>query len=122
MKGSGQFGDFLKEQMAGFGSVSIRRMFGGLGIYSDGLMFALVASDVLYLKADAESANDFEAEDLRPFTYATSSGENTITSYRRAPSRCFDDPDEMTLWCRKAFAAARRAAAKKKPSKKKQKA
>jgi DNA transformation protein len=37
------------EQMADFGFVTARRMFGGAGIYRDGMMFALIADDVLYL-------------------------------------------------------------------------
>jgi DNA transformation protein len=106
---------FVREQMAGFGPVSLRRMFGGAGIFRDGLMFALVAGGTLHFKADAASRADFEAENLKPFSYETKNGERTLTSYWRAPERCFDDPDEMTLWCRKAYDAALRANA---PSKK----
>ena len=110
---------FLKEQMAGFGEVMARRMFGGAGLFRDGLMFALVAEDVLYLKADAESAAAFEAEHLAAFSYPTKSGEHTLTSYRRAPERCLDDEGEMAEWCRLAWGAAlRQKAAKPKPRKK----
>jgi DNA transformation protein len=106
---SGELIEFLKEQMAGFGPVSVRRMFGGAGLFRDGLMFALVVGDVLYLKADAASRGTFEAEGLEAFSYATSSGRNTIMSFMRAPEACLDDPDEMTGWCRLAFDAALRA-------------
>ena len=111
--------NFLKEQMAGFGPVEARRMFGGAGLFRDGLMFALVAEDILYLKADAESAAAFEAEQLAAFSYATKTGEHTLTSYRRAPERCLDDESEMAQWCRLAWGAAlRQQAAKPKPKKK----
>jgi len=106
--------------MEGFGPVETRRMFSGAGFFRDGLMFALVAGDVLYLKADETTRDAFEAEGLEPFSYATSKGRNTIMSFMRAPETCFDDPDEMVRWCRTAFEAALRAGAGK-PRKKKKK-
>ena len=105
--------EFLKEQMAGFGPVTARRMFGGAGLFRDGMMFALVADEVLYLKSDAGNAARFEAEQLQPFSYATKTGEHTLTSYRRAPERSLDDEGEMTEWCRLAWGATLRAAAAK---------
>jgi len=107
---SAEFLDFITEQMAGFGPVTARRMFGGAGIFRDGVMFALIAGEVLYLKADDTTKARFEAEGLGPFTYATSRESRTVMSYWRAPSRCLDDPDEMTDWCRAAFAVALKAA------------
>ena len=50
------FKEFLEELFAPIGGVTVRRMFGGLGIFKDGVMFALVVDDVLYLKADADDA------------------------------------------------------------------
>ena len=118
MSNSAEFMDFVVEQMAQFGPVSARRMFGGAGIFRDGVMFALLVDEVLYLKADATGQAAFEAEDLGPFTYATKNRPRTVMSYWRAPPRCLDDPDEMAQWCRAAFMAARRSAktvARKRP-------
>jgi DNA transformation protein len=108
-----EFADFIVEQMAGFGPVSARPMFGGFGVYRDGVMFALIFDDTLYLKADATSRQEFEAEGLGPFVYGTKKGKNTAMSYWRAPERCLEDADEMAIWSRKAHAAALRAAAPK---------
>ncbi len=94
-------------------------MFGGAGLFRDGLMFALVAGDELFLKADAENAAAFEAEQLAAFSYSTKTGTHTLTSYRRAPERCFDDEREMTGWCRLAWGAALRQKAAKPKSRKK---
>jgi DNA transformation protein and related proteins len=121
MSASREFIEFVSEQMAGFGPVSVRRMFSGAGVYRDGLIFALIARDVLYLKTDEESRAPFEAEGLGPFTFSTKTGEHKLTSYWRAPSRCFDDPDEMALWCRRAYDVALKAE-KAKAGKKKVKA
>jgi DNA transformation protein len=105
--------DEIGELFAVFGPVSVRRMFGGAGIYADGVMFALVSDGVIYLKADAQNVAAFEREGLAPFTYATSSGKRGVMSYRRMPERLYDDPDELASWARDALAAARRGRVKK---------
>ena len=117
MAASKEFCDFLLEQLSDFGPAQAKRMFGGAGLFRDGLMFALIADDVLYFKVDDENATDFDDEDLAPFTYTTKKGEKGVMSYRRAPERCLDDPDEMTTWARSAFEAALRADAAKPKSK-----
>ena len=114
MSAGRQFAEFIVEQMADFGPTAARPMFGGVGLYRDGVMFALIFDDTLYLKADDTTRAEFEAEGLAPFTYSGKKGRNTIMSYWRAPERCLDDPGEMAEWCRKAHGAALRAAAKEK--------
>lgn len=109
----------MQEQLTGFGPVEIKRMFGGAGLFRQGLMFAIVADDVVYLKVDAENLERFEAEDLAPFTYTTRQGDKGVMSYRRTPERCMDDGDEMVDWARSAFDAAMRADAAKPASKRK---
>jgi DNA transformation protein and related proteins len=114
---SASFKDFLIEQMAGFGPVTIRSMFGGAGVMRDGLMFALIDDEVLYLKADDTTKAAFAAENLSQFTYMSKRGKMMEMAYWRIPERCLDDADEMVKWCRVAYGVARRAATKKKPRK-----
>jgi DNA transformation protein and related proteins len=109
MAASGEYLDFIKEQLSGFGPVTVRRMFSGAGIFRDGLMFALIADETLYFKADPASQGEFEALSLPPFAYGARGGKRTVMSYWRAPEACLDDRDEMAEWARKAFAAALRA-------------
>jgi DNA transformation protein len=78
-------------------------------------MFALIARDTLYLKADPQTVAAFETEGQGPFTYAAKGakgGKRSIMSYWRAPDRLYDDPDELAVWARDALAAAHRAARK----------
>jgi DNA transformation protein len=109
MAASAEYLDFIKEQLSSFGPVTVRRMFGGAGIFRHGLMFALIAEETLYLKADHASQAEFEALSLPPFTYGTKGGKRTVMSYWRAPEACLEDRDELTEWAHKAFAAALRA-------------
>lgn len=100
-----EFVDYLHEVFESFGPISSRRMFGGYGIYHEGLMFGLVADDALYLKADEQARNHFEDLDLHPFEY-TKNGKVMQMSYYAAPEEIFDDPDTARIWARRAYDAA----------------
>jgi len=99
--------DHIAELFSAFGPVSVRRMFGGAGLYADGTMFALIADGVIYLKASPEGTAAFEHEGCAPFSYATKNGKRGVMSYWRMPDRLYDDPDELAQWARTALAAAR---------------
>ena len=119
MAAGGSFGEFLQDQLRALGHVTVRRMFGGAGIYADGTMFGLIADGAIYLKVAESNAAMFEREGLPPFTYSRRKGEGIVMSYRRMPDRLYDDPDELAVWARAAMAAAQKpkprakAAAKK---------
>ena len=103
----------VRELFREFGPVAVRRMFGGQGLFVDGLMIALIAADVIYLKADAEAIPAFEREGLGPFSYATKDGQHTLGSYWRMPDRLYEDPEELARWARAAHAAAVRSSLRK---------
>jgi DNA transformation protein len=102
--------EHIRDLFAGFGPIAVRAMFGGAGLYADGLMFALVVDDVIYLKADDDTMPVFAQEGMGPFTYAAKGGTRTLRSYWRMPDRLYDDPDELAHWAAAAFATARRKA------------
>ena len=102
--------DFLTELFAGFGPVTIRRMFSGFGVSADGINFALVLRGAIYLRADASTIPRFEAEGCGPFRYEAQGKMRMIGSYWQLPERLYDEPDEVTEWARAAHAAAGRAA------------
>ena len=112
-----QFVESLQEVFAAFGAVSARRMFGGHGLFHEGLMFGLVADDVLYLKADEASLAEFERAGSSPFVYE-SAGKKVAMSYYLAPETVFDDPEEARRWAALAYEAARRTKRPKAGSKK----
>ncbi len=116
MAASNGFLELLRELFAPVGHITIKRMFSGASVYADGVIFALVEDDVLYLKADATTKARFEVEGLGPFTYEGKT-RPVAMSYWRAPERLYDDPDEMAEWARQALTVARQATAKLKPKK-----
>ncbi len=105
----------LLELLEPFDGVVAKRMFGGHGIFRDGLMFGLVADGVFYLKTDAENRPDFEACDLPPFRYEGKDGKATVMSYSQCPDEALDSPTAMAPWARSTLAAAER---NRKPGKK----
>jgi len=104
----------IAELFAVYGAVVVRRMFGGAGVFADGLMIALVVDGVIYLKADARTVPQFEREGLAPFSYRTKDGTRSLASYWRMPERMYDDPEELAIWARRAFEAAKRSGARPK--------
>ena len=109
--------EYLREVFRNVRGVTFRGMFGGHGIYADGLMFALEADGGIYLKSDPENAAAFDERDLPPFIYDGKSGKSIVMSYREAPPEALENPDDMLEWSRLGQVAARRAAAKRKPAK-----
>ncbi len=109
------FEDQLEDLFAPLGGVSLRRMFGGLGVFKDGLMFACVVDGTLCLKADEKTAAAFENEGCEQWSYQ-SRDRKMAMPYWQAPERLFDEPDEFADWARTAFAVAVRT---KKPARKK---
>jgi DNA transformation protein and related proteins len=100
-----EFVDYLTEIFERFGSIQAKKMFGGYGIYHDSVVFALVADEMLYLKADKAIAHYFEAKNLPQFSYRKD--EKTIKmSYYLAPEEIYDNRDEAAIWARRSFEVA----------------
>jgi len=105
--------EYVLDQLAPFGKVTSRRMFGGVGLYARGFFFALI-DDSLYFKVDDSNRPDFLAHGCKPFTYEKARGGIVSMGYYQVPQDVLDDPDELKVWARKALAVAVAAAAKNK--------
>lgn len=112
MAKNNEFVNYIMELMEPFEDVNIKSMFGGYGIFKNGLMFAIVANDALYFKVDAFNKFEFDRLELGPFMYAKGK-KPTAMSYHRAPEEVFDSSDNMLLWAKLGFDAALRTKKKK---------
>jgi DNA transformation protein len=101
--------DEIEEVFAGLGRVSVKRMFGGKGVFHQGLMVGVEFAGELLLKTDETSAPAFEAAGSRRWSYQRKGGKVIPMSYWTIPPDAFDDPDLMARWVRLAFEAALRA-------------
>ncbi len=107
-----EFLEYVLETMSLWAAVSSRKMFGGYGLYRDGLMFALMVEDELFFKTDADNVAQFERAGSRPFSYQSKT-RTVQLSYWSAPNESLESPAEMRDWCQLAYAAALRANAVK---------
>lgn len=113
MVASDSFAEFLREQLAPLGRVTLRRMFGKTGVFCDGLMLGMVTDNMLYLRVDDHNRATFsEAESFPSLSYEKK-GRTIDLSFWRMPERLFDEPDELVMWARMALAAAHRVAARR---------
>ena len=95
-----------------FGPVESKSMFGGFGVFLEGLMFGLIAGNELYLKVDTENRQDYEDLGLQAFSFGKN-GKEFKMSYYQAPEEAMEDAELLSAWASNAYGAAMRAAGKK---------
>ncbi len=102
---SSAYVEYVLEQVARTGRVTSRRMFGGVGLYSDGQFFGLIADDTLYFKVGDETRSEYEARGMKPFRPYEDRPEVSM-SYYTVPADILDDAEELVAWARRAVAIA----------------
>ena len=103
----------LRELLDPLGKITMRSMFGGHGVYCDGVFFAIVIDGRLYLKVDDATRAKFKAAGCAPFVYQ-GKGTPIEMSYWSAPEQAMDSAEDMRPWARLAIAAALRKPVAKK--------
>jgi DNA transformation protein len=101
------------ELLSGVGPVEARAMFGGHGVYAQGVMFGLLDDDELFLKTDDASRPRFVEAGCRSWVYVTPTQKMENTSYFRPPDEAHEDPERMLAWAALALEAALRLRAAK---------
>ncbi len=102
---SDEFREFVLEQLAPAGRIAARAMFGGVGLYLDGLFFALIDDDTLYFKADESTRTRYEKAGSKPFCPFPDRPERPM-GYWQVPAEVLEDPDELAAWAREAMGVA----------------
>ena len=99
--------DMVRDLFEGVGPITTRKMFGGLGIYSEGTIFAVLMSDgQLKLKGAGEMAKVFDAEGWARWTYQRDGSDRVAAMpYWSLPDALLDDPEEASAWAQRALAA-----------------
>lgn len=115
MSVSDDFRDFVLEQLAPAGRVTARGMFGGVGLYLDGLFFALIDDDTLYFKTDDSNRPRFRSAGSRPFCPYPDRPDLQM-GYWEVPAEVLEDADALALWAREALAVALKARAVRRPA------
>ncbi|MBI5385204.1 MAG: TfoX/Sxy family protein [Verrucomicrobia bacterium] len=100
---SDDFLNYVVDQLRPWGAVSVRRMFGGAGLYREGKMFGLIAEDVAYLKVDDSNRADFVKAGSAPFNPYPDKGKTTVMSYYEIPPEVLENPAELSQWAQRSF-------------------
>lgn len=108
MSASRDYVEWVVELLAPLGAVVARRMFGGYGLFLDGLMFAIVSGDAVWFKVDGQNRARFVALGESPFTYLRKRKPAQL-QFVSASDEAFDSPQTLVPWARSAFEAALRA-------------
>jgi DNA transformation protein len=103
---------YVLEQLSVLEHVSSRRMFGGIGLYCDGVFFALIDNDTLFFKVDDSNRGDYTARNMTAFRPFADKPDLSM-SYFEVPADALEDRDELAVWARKSVAVAVAAAARK---------
>ncbi len=103
---SESFRQFVLEQLGRVTPVSGKSMFGGVGIYAQGLFFALIAEDRLYFKVNDATRPDFERRGMEPFRPF---GEDSAMGYYEVPADVAEDVNQLEAWMKKTIDVAARA-------------
>ena len=112
---------FAEELFAGLGDLAVKRLFGGAGLYSAGVIFGAIMDETVYLKADAALSADLEASGSAAWIYTYPSGpkagQTIPMGYWSLPEAALDDPREACAWARRALSVALQAKGAKRPRK-----
>ncbi|MCG6904779.1 MAG: TfoX/Sxy family protein [Rhodobacter sp.] len=96
---------FALELFAGVGPLSTRKMMGGLCLYAEETIFAIVHGDgTIMIKGAGAFQAELQAEGLKRWTYARDGGKKTAMPYWALPDAALDDPDLACDWARRALA------------------
>lgn len=99
-----------KELLEAVGPITHRKMFGGAGLYADGVIFAILIRDEIFLKADDALGAELEAAGGARWVYQSSKRDTPVSMpYWRLPEDAYDDADAAAAWARKALEVARTA-------------
>jgi len=105
---SDEFIDYVIDQLATWADVSIRKMFGGAGLYCDGIMFGLIADDIAYLKVDDSNLEDFVKAGSSPFNPFPDKAKTTVMSYYEVPADILENKDLLDKWAERSLGVARK--------------
>lgn len=97
---------FVLDQLDGIGEIEMKRMFGGVGFFHEGLMFGKIGGDTFRLKVDDHNKKDYEDKGMKPFY---SEKKKKGMPYWEVPVDVLEDKDELAIWANKSIEAAKRA-------------
>ncbi|MBK8504784.1 MAG: TfoX/Sxy family protein [Saprospiraceae bacterium] len=98
-----EFVNYINDQLSNFAPFETKKMFGGIGFFKDGLMFAMIGGNTFRLKVDDSNQNDFEKRGMTPYQ---NDSKKKGMPYWEVPLEVIEDKTELKKWAGKAFQVA----------------
>lgn len=98
--------NFVLDQLAGWGNVQIKKMFGCAALYQDELAFGMIAHNMVYLKVNSSNIDKYlisGCTQLKPFD-----NNKTALSFFSVPNEIFEDADEFKKWAQESWSIQRK--------------
>ncbi len=105
---SDEFVDYVIDQFSAWADVSVRKMFGGAGLYCDGIMFGIIADDVAYLKVGDSNREDFVKAGSSPFNPFPEKAKTTVMPYYEVPADILENREQLAAWAERSLTVARK--------------
>ena len=102
-----EYCNYILDLLSPIGNVTARAMFGGYGIYCNGIIFAIIVDDTLYFKVDYTNRSNYENKGSEPFSYDAKNKKNIVMSYWQVPPDVLDDNEQLCCWADKSYEISR---------------
>jgi DNA transformation protein len=114
MSASPEFTEYVLELLEPLGAIESRRLFGGVGISSDAVQFAIIMGNTLYFVVDETTREKYVQAQREPFSYMTKKGQVYVKRYYEVPEDLFENHDELIKWAGESIAVAKKTSKKSK--------
>ncbi len=113
MSASKEFIAYIMALLEPVAAIEGSKFFGGYGIKSDGVQFAMIMGNSLYFVVDDKTRVMYEKHEMKPFSYMTKNGERLVKRYFEVPFELLENPDELLDWARESIGIAKATSKKK---------
>jgi DNA transformation protein len=103
---SAEFTDYVLEHLAAIGPVRLGRFFGGVGISSGAVQFAMIMGNSLYFAVDEGSRKKYEQAGMQPFSYLTKKGRIQVRKFFELPEEVLTDAAQLRVWAEESIRVA----------------
>jgi len=94
-----EFKEYVLDQLHRLNAVECKSMFGGFGLYDNGVFFGIIADGSVYFKTDASTVDAYKERGMEPFS---PSAKQTLKNYYEVPPEILEDEEQLAEWARKA--------------------
>jgi DNA transformation protein len=105
MRVKSSLASYVAEQLAPLGRISSRAIFGGVGVFIDDRLLAIVMGEKLYLHTDKSNLDDYVARGMPQFKPYPNAFDLT-TDHHEVPLDVVNDTEQLKVWGERALSAA----------------